>query len=283
MHRVRTLAGRVLAKVRRPPARVEMARPYVVRVDSPPELAGMRAVVSGGSGAIGRAISFRLASSGAEVYVLGRDLARLEAVVDEIRAGGGTAHAAQVDLLDDTALTDFFASLATIDILVNCAGGSARGDHAPVWEQSLHVIDRILSVNLRAAIACVRAVAPKMMAQGSGRIISVGSIISGAGKAGFADYAAAKAGLSGYMKSAAIELGPSGVTVNIVSPGIVPRGRLTQEELDRLTQTNVLGAVGHEEDVAEAVGFLASPRAGFITGQELAVDGGRSLGLRGDL
>ena len=279
---MRTLAGRVLARVRRPPARVEMARPYVVRVDGPPELTGMRAVVSGGSGAIGRAISFRLAASGAEVYVLGRDLPRLEAVVEEIRAGGGAAHAAQVDLLDDTAVTGFFASLAAVDILVNCAGGSARGDHAPVWEQSLHVIDRILSVNLRAAMACVRAVAPKMIAQGSGRIISVGSIIAGAGKAGFADYAAAKAGLTGYMKSAAIELGPFGVTVNVVSPGIVPRGRLTPDEVDRLTRTNVLGAVGREEDVAEAVGFLASPRAGFITGQELAVDGGRSLGLRGD-
>jgi 3-oxoacyl-[acyl-carrier protein] reductase len=84
------------------------------------------------------------------------------------------------------------------------------------------------------------------------------------------------------MKSAAIELGQFGVTVNVVSPGIVPRGRLTHDEVDRLTKTNVLGAIGHEEDIAEAVGFLVSPRAGFITGQELAVDGGRSLGLRGD-
>jgi 3-oxoacyl-[acyl-carrier protein] reductase len=84
------------------------------------------------------------------------------------------------------------------------------------------------------------------------------------------------------MKSAAIELGPFGVTVNVVSPGIVPRGRMTQAELDRVRHTNVLGAIGREEDVAEAVGFLASPRARFITGQELIVDGGRSLGLRGD-
>ena len=84
------------------------------------------------------------------------------------------------------------------------------------------------------------------------------------------------------MKSAAIELGPYGVTVNLVSPGIVPRGQPTQDELERVKRTNVLGAIGHEEDVAEAVGFLASPRARFITGQELAVDGGRSLGLRGD-
>ena len=179
-------------------------------------------------------------------------------------------------------MTRFFASLPTVDILVNCAGGSARGEAAPVWDQSLEVIDRMLSVNLRAAISSVRAAAPKMMAQGSGRIISVGSIIGSAGKARFADYAAAKAGLTGYMKSAAIELGPFGITVNLVSPGIVPRGRPTQGELERLKETNVLGAVGHEEDVAEAVGFLASPRARFITGHELVVDGGRSLGLRGD-
>jgi 3-oxoacyl-[acyl-carrier protein] reductase len=259
-----------------------MARPYVVRLDSPPELEGMVAVVTGGSGSIGRAISLRLAISGAEVHVLGRSTARLDEVVGEIRELGGTAHAAQVDLEDDEAVTRFFASLPTVDILVNCAGGSARGEHAPVWEQSLEVVDRILSVNLRAAVSCVRAATPKMIAQRSGRIISVGSVIGSTGKARFADYAAAKAGLTGYMKSAAIELGPFGVTVNLVSPGIVPRGRPTQDELERVKRTNVLGAIGREEDVAEAVGFLASPRAWFITGQELAVDGGRSLGLRGD-
>ena len=282
MSGVGSLRTRVLSRVKRTLTTVEMARPYVVRVDPPPELDGLLAVVTGGSGAIGRAISLRLASSGAEVYVLGRSTERLDAVVREIREHGGTAHVAQIDLEDDESVTGFFASLPTVDILVNCAGGSARGEHAPVWDQSLEVVDRILSVNLRAAISCVRAATPKMIAQRSGRIISVGSIIGGTGKARFADYAAAKAGLTGYMKSAAIELGPFGVTVNLVSPGIVPRGRPTQDELERLRRTNVLGAIGHEEDVAEAVGFLASPRARFITGQELAVDGGRSLGLRGD-
>lgn len=279
---VRRFTGRVLAKLGMQPARVEMARPYVVRVDSPPELAGMRAVVTGGSGAIGRAISLRLALSGAEVHVLGRTPATLDAVVTEVRDHGGTAFAAPVDLQDDEAVTGFFASLPAVHILVNCAGGSARGEHAALWDQSPEVIDRILSVNLRAAISSVQAVAPKMIAQRSGRIISVGSIIAGGGKANFADYAAAKAGLAGYMRSAAIEMGRFGVTVNLVSPGIVPRGRVTAAELDRIKQTNVLGAIGHEEDVAEAVGFLASPRARFITGHELVVDGGRSLGLRGD-
>jgi len=273
---------RVLTRLRRRLTKVEMARPYVVRVDPSPELHGLLAVVTGGSGAIGRAISLRLALSGAAVHVVGRSTARLDAVVAEIRGHGGTAHVARVDLEDDEAVARFFASLPRVDILVNCAGGSARGEHAPVWDQSLEVVDRILAVNLRGAISCVRAATPKMIDQRSGRIISVGSIIGSAGKAGFADYAAAKAGLTGYMRSAAIELGPYGVTVNLVSPGIVPRGQPTQDELERVKGTNVLGAVGHEEDVAEAVGFLASPRARFITGQELAVDGGRSLGLRGD-
>lgn len=282
MARVRRLADRVLAKVGRRPAGVVMARPYVVSIDSPPELDGLCAVVTGGGGAIGRAISIRLALSGAEVHVLGRSAPRLEAVVGEIRQHGRTANVAHVDLEDDAAVTAFFTSLPNIDILVNCAGGSARGEHGPVWGQSLEVIDRILSVNLRAAISCVRAASPKMMAQRSGRIISVGSIIGSAGKAGFADYAAAKAGLAGYMRSAAIELGPFGVTVNLVSPGIVLRGEPSQGELERVRHTNVLGAIGRAEDVAEAVGFLASPRGAFITGQELVVDGGRSLGLRGD-
>ena len=273
---------RVLTRLRQRLTKVEMARPYAVRVDPSPELHGLLAVVTGGGGAIGRSISLRLALNGAEVHVLGRSTARLDAVVAEIREHGGTANVAQVDLEDDEAVARFFASLPSLDILVNCAGGSARGEHAPVWDQSLEVVDRILAVNLRGAISCVRAAAPKMIDQRSGRIISVGSIIGSTGKAGFADYAAAKAGLTGYMRSAAIELGPYGVTVNLVSPGIVPRGQPTQDELERVKGTNVLGAVGHEEDVAEAVGFLASPRARFITGQELAVDGGRSLGLLGD-
>lgn len=259
-----------------------MARPYEIRLDPPPELAGQIAVVTGGGGAIGRAISLRLAISGAEVHVLGRSAASLEAVVGEIRAHGGTAHVARVDLEDDRAVQEFFGGLPRVDVLVNCAGGSARGAHASVWDQSLEVVDHTLAVNLRAAISCVRAASPKMIDQRSGRIISVGSVIGDHGKARFADYAAAKAGLSGYMKSAAIELGAHGITVNLVSPGIVPRGRPTQDELDRLKRTNVLGTIGREEDVAEAVGFLASPRAAFITGHELAVDGGRSLGLRGD-
>jgi 3-oxoacyl-[acyl-carrier protein] reductase len=282
MGRTKRFAARVAAKIGGQPTRVEMARPYEIRLDPPSELAGQVAVVTGGSGAIGRAISLRLAISGAEVQVLGRSAASLDAVVGEIRAHGGTAHVAQVDLEDDSAVQAFFGTLARLDILVNCAGGSARGEHAPVWDQSLDVVDHILAVNLRAAISCVRAASPKMIARRSGRIISVGSVIGDHGKARFADYAAAKAGLAGYMKSAAIELGSYGITVNLVSPGIVPRGRPTQEELESMKRTNVLGTIGREEDVAEAVGFLASPRAAFITGQELAVDGGRSLGLRGD-
>lgn len=282
MGRVSRYAARLAAKIGRQPTRVEMARPYEIRLDPAPELVGQIAVVTGGSGAIGRAISLRLAISGAEVHVLGRSVASLEAVVGEIRAHGGTAHVARVDLEDDSAVQEFFGALPRVDVLVNCAGGSARGAHAAVWDQSLEVVDHTLAVNLRAAISCVRAASPKMIARRSGRVISVGSVIGDHGKARFADYAAAKAGLSGYMKSAAIELGAYGITVNVVSPGIVPRGQPTQDELERLKRTNVLGAVGREEDVAEAVGFLASPRAAFITGHDLAVDGGRSLGLRGD-
>lgn len=282
MGRVRAFIDLVPTRVRRRLTKVEMARPYVVCVDPPAELDGLVAVVTGGSGAIGRAISFRLAASGAEVHVLGRSVEKLDAVVGEIRAHGGNANAAVVELEDDAAVAAFFAAVPCLDILVNCAGGSARGEHAPIWNQSPEVVDRILSVNLRAAISCVRAAAPKMIAQRSGRIISIGSIIAHTGKASFADYAAAKAGLVGYTKSAAIELGPFGVTVNVVSPGIVSRGQPTQDELEPVRHTNVLGSIGHAEDVAEAVGFLAGPRSRFITGQELAVDGGRSLGLRGD-
>lgn len=283
MLRGRGLKKKLLGPFKRRLTKVEMARPFVLALDREArQLVGKIAIVTGASGAIGRAIVLRLASEGATVHALGRSKDKLRAVVDEVAANGGKAIAVSIDLEDDAAITAFISGLDRVDVLINCAGGSARGEYAPVWEQSLDVIDRILRVNMRAAIACTNAAARKMVAQRSGRIVSVGSVIGGHGKAKFADYSASKGGLHAYMLSAAIELGEYGVTVNTVSPGIVPRGTPTVEELDRIRRTNVLRQICHEEDIAEAVCFLSGPRAGFITGQNLAVDGGRSLGLRGD-
>lgn len=246
-------------------------------------LSGKVALVTGGGGAIGRAISMRLAADGAEVHVLGRNAARLGAVVSEIREHGGEALCGAIDITRAHEFSEYVAGLATVDILVSNAGGSSRDQNAPFWRQSVEVIDDVLNVNLRSSILCAAAASRTMVRDGTGgRIILIGSTVGAGGKANFSDYAAAKAGLVGFTRSAAIELGPHGVCVNCVSPGIVPRGALTQRELETVHRKGVLPREGKPEDVAELVAFLASERAGFITGQEIIIDGGRSLGLRGD-
>ncbi|MBW9122398.1 SDR family oxidoreductase [Microbacterium trichothecenolyticum] len=279
----RNWKSRLVGPLRDRLTKVRMARPYRVEVVAEARrFEGAIAVVTGASGTIGRAIALRLAAEGAEVFAVGRDLDRLNSVLAEIRAFGGVGHATVVDLAQDDQIKSFFDGLNRVDILVNCAGGSARDSHGPIWSQTMAVVDSVLASNLRAAIGCTMAASAKMIEQRSGRIVNVGSVLGAHGKANFADYGASKAGLVGYTKSAAIELGRHGVTINTVSPGIVQRGEPTLRQLDRVGATNVLDRPGTAEDIAEAVAFFASSAADFITGQDLAVDGGRSLGLRGD-
>jgi 3-oxoacyl-[acyl-carrier protein] reductase len=261
---------------------VETAPPYELAPCTSTALAGKVAIVTGASGTIGRAIAARLGAAGAQLHLPARSMSRLEPVADELRHLGIVASTSRVDLSSPDEVADFVTAIGRIDILVNCAGGSARGANAPIWEQSAEVVDEILNSNLRTAITMTQEVARVMVVAGSGRVISVGSVLGDHGKANFADYAAAKAGLKGYMRSAAIELGPHGVTVNLVSPGIVPRGNLVPSQLERIAETNVFGRFGTAESVAETVAFLAGPGAEFITGVDVPVDGGRSLGLRGD-
>lgn len=275
---------KTLAPIRNRLVRVETSRPYRIVIDgNRRELDGQVAVVTGGSGAIGRAICVRLASEGAKVHVLGRDVERIDAVVDEIRALGGSAVPGRVNVADAREIDAYLEAVGQIDILVNNAGGSSRERHAPLWEQSVEVIDEVLSVNLRAAMLCTRRAGRSMVAQATGgRVILIGSTVGVGGKARFSDYAAAKSALGGYAKSAAIELGPYGVTVNCVSPGIIQRDTPTAHQLNAVRAKAVLPREGRVEDVAELVMFLVSPRGGYITGQNIVLDGGRSLGLRGD-
>lgn len=241
------------------------------------------ALVTGGGGWIGRAVALRLASEGVAVAVCDLEAERAEGVSAEIRASGGRSTAVAVDLRDNRDIERMAAvvsgRLGAPDIMVYVAGGSARGDSAPLHLAREEVIDRVLAVNLRGAVFCSRAVIGPMMKKGSGRIILVGSIIGMRGKAGYADYAAAKGGLIAFGRTLAMELGPHGITVNCVSPGLVPR---PGEDRGRAARTNCLGRPCGPEEVAELVLFLACPAAGFITGQNYVIDGGRSLGLKGD-
>ena len=262
-----------------------VTRPYIINIGEPKKLSGKVAIITGGSGAIGRSCAVRLAAEGAKVYVCGSRPTSAQPVVDEIRALGLLAEPVGLNVLDANAIEEAIGKIAEsndghIDILVNSAGGSARDHARKVAEQSVEVIDEVLNVNLRGAMLCCRAVAKYMIAQQSGRIINITSVIGLQGKAGYSEYAASKGGSIAFVKSLAQELGRYGITVNGVAPGNVQRGEVTEDMKESLAKTNWMGTYGKPEDISAAVNFLCSEEASFITGQNLAVDGGRSLGLK---
>lgn len=243
------------------------------------------AVVTGGTGSIGGAICTRLAKEGATVFVCGRNVEKLEKNVNDIISDGGNAVAIKLDVSDEKDIDRAFDEIlkhGNVDILVNCAGCSTREKKKDLHEQSISVIDEDLNINLRGAILCSRKAAGVMAKQGFGKIINISSIVGTNGKPKHAEYSAAKAGVIALTKSQAIEMGKYGVTVNCVSPGLIPREDADDDKLGGALKTNCLSKVGKPEDISNAVAFFASEEADFITGQNLPVDGGRSLGLKGD-
>jgi NAD(P)-dependent dehydrogenase (short-subunit alcohol dehydrogenase family) len=279
---VKSVARKVRAASLRFAQRTATTRTYVLGAANSKPLLGKVAVVTGGSGALGRAIVQRLAVQGATVHALGRDESRLLSVVAEAVALGNEVHGRRLDLSDNVAVEAFFAGLPRLDILVCSAGGSERSAAAPIWQQSMSLIDEVITSNLLTAIHCVAA-ASRQMIGGGGRIVCLSSVIGERGKAHFSGYAAAKAGIIGFVRATAIELGELGIRINVVSPGQIPRGDLTPDQVKWQCSSNVLGEVGVHEDIAEAVAFLVGDGGRFITGHNLVVDGGRSLGLRGDV
>lgn len=262
-----------------------VTRPYIIKVDQHDELNRKVAVITGGSGAIGRACAFRLASEGAKVYVCGSRPNSAKPIVDEILAAGYNAAAVQMNVLDESSIKETIKNVAEennnhIDILVYSAGGSARSRANNIVNQDIEVFDEILNINLRGAIICAKETAKYMILNRFGRIINITSVIGLQGKAGFSEYAASKGGSIAFIKSLAQELGPYGITVNGVAPGIVQRGEVTMASIEQLSKTNWMCTYGKPEDISAMVYFLCKEEASFITGQNIAVDGGRSLGLK---
>lgn len=242
------------------------------------DLAGRTALVTGASQGIGEAIGRHLAALGARVVLAARSADKLEAVAGELREQGYEAHALTLDLAAPEALEERLAKLpedwATIDILVNNAGIT---DDALLVRMSLEQWRRVLDTNLTGAFALTRLLAKGMMRRRWGRVISVSSVVGLMGNAGQANYAAAKAGLVGFSKSVARELAGRNVTVNVVAPGYVDTAMtaaLPEAARDQLLAAIPLGRIGHPEEIAAAVGFLAGEAAGYITGQVLNVSGG---------
>jgi NAD(P)-dependent dehydrogenase (short-subunit alcohol dehydrogenase family) len=237
------------------------------------ELEGKTALVTGATSGIGRAAALQLAAQGASVVVHGRDAARGVQVVEEIELGGGRARFVAADLSDAAGAARLADEAGDIDILVNNAGFSWFG---PTAELDADTLGRLFRANVEAPYLLTAAVAPKLVAQGDGVIINVSSMAGTVGMAGGAAYGATKAAMAALTRAWTAEYSGSGVRVNAVAPGPVYTGGADEARTDALGTTTALGRAARVEEIAEVIGFLASPRASYVTGAIVAVDGGRT-------
>jgi NAD(P)-dependent dehydrogenase (short-subunit alcohol dehydrogenase family) len=244
---------------------------------------GKSAIVTGGAGYIGGAICRQLAEQGANVAVFDINRQRVEEVASSLP--GAKAFAG--DLADCAAVKAVVAEAAqifgSVDFLVTCAGGSARSRIKPFAAQDMGVIREVIETNLFGALHAIHSVAPLMIERTCGKIVNISSIVALGGKAGCTEYGAAKAAIISATRSLAIELGPHNINVNCVSPGKVQRpDEMPSDQGAFARQHSYLNRICTAEDVAELVVFLLSDKADYITGQNYIIDGGRSLGLKGD-
>jgi len=244
-------------------------------------LTGKVAIVTGSGRGIGRAIALKLAGAGADIVVNDINEASLGEVVAEIKALGRKALAVPADVssaADVTRLVDTAAAeFKHIDILVNNAG--VTRDNL-VMRMSDEDWDTVLAIDLKSAFLCTRAVLRPMLRQRWGRIVSIASVVGIIGNAGQANYAAAKAGIIAFTRSVAKEVASRGITANAVAPGYIATAMtkaLDDKQTDELLKLVPIGEPGTPQDVAEAVAFLASEEARYITGQVLNVDGGMAI------
>lgn len=249
-------------------------------------LAGAAAIVTGAAEGIAEATAKALAREGAAVAVVSRNLARCEKVVLEIARAGGNAIALEADvrLRHDVQrmVRHALDRLGRVDILVNGVGGYHQ--KAPIEDMTEDEWDEVITLNLKTAFLCAQAVVPAMKAQRRGRIVNIGSV-AGNGPYSHSDsflpYGASKAGLVGFTKHLAKQLGPHGITVNIVSPGTTRTERALRnrgpEAIERMKAEAPLRAILDPEDTAEAIVYLTSEAGRYVTGVNLNVNAGSMI------
>jgi 2-deoxy-D-gluconate 3-dehydrogenase len=248
-------------------------------------LEGSVAVVTGAGGGIGNESAVALAEAGADVAVLGRNLAKLKDAAFAVEDAGRRALVVEADVTNEASVQAardaVLAKFGQVDILFNNAGVTS-----PKSLLDLEVDEwrKVVEVNLTGAYICTRAFAAPMIAQRKGSIINMGSILSGRGMANRTVYSATKAGLANFGASVAFELGPYGITVNTIGATVIVTDLnrdliRTQPQLyEKVLARSALGRLGEVADVVGVLVFLASPAARFVTGQTIYVDGGYTAG-----
>lgn len=242
-------------------------------------LDGKVAIVTGASRGIGRSVAIELAKAGAKIVInYAGNTAAAQSVKEAIEAEGGQAITLQADVADINSVDDMVKrtvdTFGRIDILINNAGITKDNLLMRMKESDW---DAVINTNLKGVFNCTKAVSRIMMKQKSGHIVNMTSVVGLMGNAGQANYAAAKAGVIGFTKSMAKELAPRGITVNAIAPGFITTDMtavLSDQVKNDLAEKIPLGRLGEPEDISNAVLFLVSGSANYITGQTINIDGG---------
>jgi 3-oxoacyl-[acyl-carrier protein] reductase len=236
------------------------------------------AFITGASRGIGRATALTLCRSGFAIVVASPEIEKNEEVAAEIRACNGDAMTVDLDVTSPESVKEGFAKVikdkGRVDVLVNNAGIARDGLAVRMKPADWNLV---LRLNLDGAFLCIQQALPSMMKSRWGRIVNMASVVGQAGSAGQANYAASKAGLIGLTKALAQEMASRGITVNAIAPGYVATDMTSvlPEEVKRKILASVpMGRMGQPEDIANAIKFLVSEDASYITGQVLAVNGG---------
>ena len=243
---------------------------------------GKIAVVTGAGNGIGRAAAIAYAQEGADVAILDRESEALAETAELVRSHNVKALPLVGDMMDQQTVVDSFArikrELGPVDILLNNIGQTARENYSEFWQAKPETLQFVVGVSLMTTLTCTRQVVEDMRERRSGKIVSISSDSAMNGDIGTVDYASAKAGVLGFTRALARELGPFKVNVNAVCPGPTntrAMQRIPKDAYERAKNMIPLGELSEPEDIANAVVFLSSDKARFITGQTLMVNGGR--------
>ncbi|HYC80240.1 MAG TPA: SDR family NAD(P)-dependent oxidoreductase [Solirubrobacterales bacterium] len=241
-------------------------------------LQGRKALVTGGASGIGAAIAARLAADGAEVWVADIDVEGAERVAGEV-----AGHPLELDVTDHAACAGAIGEIGTLDVLVNNAGTDEFGFFT---ETTSAQWQKVIAINLLGVMNCTQAALPAMQRARYGRIVSISSEAGRVGSKGSAAYSAAKAGVIGFTKVIARENGRYAITANAIAPGPIETpllmgaqalGEIGEKLIDNMRRSTQLGRLGKPEEVADAVAFLASDEATYVTGETLGVSGGLGM------